>query len=66
MNTLMYEHPLTAEHLRTVRDVLKYQVVGPISKDLACGDSGIGAMTEWKDVVALVVRQFNLRKEDDA
>lgn len=40
MNTLMYEHPLTAEHIRTVKDVIKYNVVGPIGKNLACGDIG--------------------------
>lgn len=40
MNTLMYEHPLTAVHLATVRDVIKYNVVGPIGKMLACGDIG--------------------------
>ena len=42
MNTLMYEHPLTAEHLRIVREVVGYEVVGPIGKKLACGDVG-----EW-------------------
>lgn len=40
MNTLMYEHPLTAEHLRIVREVVGYEVVGPIGKTLACGDVG--------------------------
>jgi phosphopantothenoylcysteine decarboxylase len=40
MNTLMYEHPLTAEHIKTVKDVIKYNVVGPIGKNLACGDIG--------------------------
>ncbi|OBZ69047.1 putative thymidylate synthase [Grifola frondosa] len=40
MNTLMYEHPLTAEHLRVLRDVIGYEVVGPIGKTLACGDVG--------------------------
>jgi phosphopantothenoylcysteine decarboxylase len=37
----MYEHPLTAEHLRVIRDVVRYQVVGPIGKNLACGDVGM-------------------------
>ncbi|OCB87739.1 flavo protein [Sanghuangporus baumii] len=60
MNTLMYEHPLTTEHLRIVRDVLHYEVVGPIGKNLACGDIGLGAMTEWKDIVNIVVRRFML------
>lgn len=80
MNTLMYEHPLTAEHLRVVKDVIKYNVVGPIGKALACGDIGefsatqylifhsngqaclgVGAMSEWKDIVQIVVDRFQLR-----
>ncbi|KAG7440891.1 flavoprotein [Guyanagaster necrorhizus] len=61
MNTLMYDHPLTAEHLRIVRDVVKYNVVGPIGKGLACGDVGLGAMTEWRDIVRIVVEKFHLR-----
>jgi phosphopantothenoylcysteine decarboxylase len=40
MNTFMYEHPLTDEHLRIVKEVIGYTVVGPIGKTLACGDAG--------------------------
>jgi len=40
MNTLMYEHPLTSEHIRIVQDIVGYDVVGPIGKGLACGDVG--------------------------
>ena len=40
MNTLMYEYPLTNEHLRVVKEVIGYTVVGPIGKTLACGDVG--------------------------
>jgi len=54
MNTLMYEHPLTAQHLKVVHEI-GYNVVGPIGKNLACGDVGVGAMTEWKDIVALAL-----------
>ncbi|KAF8964232.1 flavoprotein [Flammula alnicola] len=60
MNTLMYEHPLTAEHVRIIKDVVGYNVVGPIGKKLACGDIGAGAMTEWKDIVRIVVDYFHL------
>lgn len=60
MNTFMYEHPLTSEHLRTVQEVVRYQVVGPIGKGLACGDVGLGAMTEWRDIVQIVVDKFGL------
>ena len=40
MNTLMYMHPLTAKQLAIARHELGYEVVGPISKLLACGDLG--------------------------
>jgi len=36
----MYEHPLTPEHLRIVKEVVQYNIVGPIAKNLACGDVG--------------------------
>jgi phosphopantothenoylcysteine decarboxylase len=78
MNTLMYEHPLTAQHLRVVQEVVKYHVVGPVGKGLACGDVGmqsihalgdtlltsclgLGAMTEWKDIVKIVVDKMQLQ-----
>ncbi|VDB90203.1 unnamed protein product [Peniophora sp. CBMAI 1063] len=62
MNTLMYQHPLTSRHLAIIRDVIGYTVVGPISKGLACGDVGVGAMVEWRDIVAAVVEKFALTK----
>ncbi|KAI0299004.1 flavoprotein [Multifurca ochricompacta] len=65
MNTLMYEHPLTAHHIRTIREVIGYNVVGPVSKGLACGDVGVGAMVDWRDIVASVVERFLLIKDLD-
>lgn len=79
MNTLMWEHPLTARHLRQLAadaagreppDELaaeqlldwmnansqRLRVVGPITKRLACGDVGVGAMAEVDAVVAAVQR----------
>jgi phosphopantothenoylcysteine decarboxylase len=76
MNTLMWEHRLTSQHLRTVAanagaaeagDVamspeaivawinqqernLKLRIVPPISKRLACGDVGVGAMAELEEI----------------
>ena len=46
MNTAMWEHPLTARQLRTLREELGYVVVPPVEKLLACGDRGQGAMAE--------------------
>ncbi|GAA5979717.1 hypothetical protein JCM10908_003018 [Rhodotorula pacifica] len=62
MNTHMYSHPLTAKQLKMVREELGYEVHGPIGKTLACGDVGLGAMTEWSDIVALVVQRYDLQK----
>lgn len=75
MNTLMWQHPFTRRHLRSLAadagaghipahladDALIQQindrsptlrVVGPITKTLACGDTGVGAMAEVAEVVA--------------
>ncbi|KAI8092149.1 flavoprotein [Gilbertella persicaria] len=46
MNTSMWQHLLTARHLDILESVLKYHIIHPISKKLACGDTGIGAMAE--------------------
>jgi len=57
MNTLMYDHPLTQKQIKVVQEI-GIEVNGPISKTLACGDTGLGAMTEWKDIVGLIVTRF--------
>eukprot|EP00052_Salpingoeca_macrocollata_P011247 m.86464 g.86464 ORF g.86464 m.86464 type:complete len:153 (-) comp17964_c0_seq3:242-700(-) len=43
MNTAMWEHPTTARNLKLLTD-MGYHVIDPVSKLLACGDSGLGAM----------------------
>lgn len=83
MNTLMWEHPMTVQHLRKLvkqfglkakkrldADQLVTAInaqhsphlrfVGPISKLLACGDTGQGAMAEVKDIAIAVAEQFTL------
>ncbi|MBY0459544.1 MAG: phosphopantothenoylcysteine decarboxylase [Gemmataceae bacterium] len=77
MNTLMWQHPFTKRHLRSIAadlgaghipahladDALIQQindrsptlrVVPPVSKMLACGDVGVGALAEVVDVVGAV------------
>ena len=39
MNTYMWEHPLTQEHIEKLQS-LKYIQIPPVSKTLACGDHG--------------------------
>jgi phosphopantothenoylcysteine decarboxylase len=74
MNTLMWEHPLTARHLRqlaadagvdvsntnSLDDIIRQvnegcsnlRIVAPQTKELACGDVGIGAMAEVGEIVS--------------
>ena len=58
MNTLMWEHPVTARHIEQItadlRDSLR--VVMPVSKKLACDDVGLGAMAEREAIVAELAR----------
>lgn len=55
MNTHMYQHPLTADHLRVVQEKLGYLVSGPQGAGkLACGDEGPGKMTDWREIVAMI------------
>ena len=58
MNTAMWHHPVTAEQLRrldkdwSVDNGGWFHVLRPIEKELACGDTGSGAMHDWKLIVA--------------
>ncbi|KAI9189479.1 hypothetical protein H9P43_000912 [Blastocladiella emersonii ATCC 22665] len=54
MNTAMWEHPATADHLATLQR-WGYRVIDPISKKLACGDIGTGAMAEPATIAATVL-----------
>ncbi|KAL7269676.1 hypothetical protein RUND412_007643 [Rhizina undulata] len=60
MNTQMYIHPLTARHLEEVEKWDWCEVHRPVEKTLACGDTGVGAMREWGDVVEVVVQRLRL------
>ena len=77
MNTLMWQHPFTRRHLKSIatdagaahlpmhlddvqliaqiNDRSKtLRIVPPVTKALACGDVGVGALAEVGDIVAAV------------
>jgi phosphopantothenoylcysteine decarboxylase len=78
MNTLMWQHPVTARHLRQLAaddgapaplDVQanelpdwinarcrRLRLVAPVSRLLACGDEGVGALAAPEEVVAALSR----------
>ena len=67
MNTFMWHQRITAEHLATLRQ-RGVEVVSPVVKALACGDTGMGAMATVDDVVAATVEalQEHTKKHDKA
>ncbi|RHZ68235.1 hypothetical protein Glove_296g38 [Diversispora epigaea] len=60
MNTYMWEHPFTSKHLRVLSDQLGFQIISPMSKKLACGDTGIGAMAEVITIIDFIVQKLSL------
>ncbi|KAI8813558.1 Phosphopantothenoylcysteine decarboxylase [Cladochytrium replicatum] len=63
MNTFMWTHPFTERHLDTLKGFLGYSVINPISKKLACGDTGVGAMAEVDTIVEKVCSLFDEQSE---
>jgi phosphopantothenoylcysteine decarboxylase len=53
MNTHMWTSPFTERHLKEL-DGLGIRLIEPISKKLACGDVGTGAMAEPLNIVETV------------
>lgn len=61
MNTAMWRHPVTERHLEVLRGWDWIEVLQPQgSKVLACGDVGVGAMTEWTEVVKETEKRLGL------
>lgn len=54
MNTFMWHQRITGTHLAALEE-RGVRVVPPVSKKLACGDTGLGAMAEVADVVEAAV-----------
>ncbi len=46
MNTRMWENPLTQEHLQKITAVYNLTLIDPITKVLADGDEGVGALAD--------------------
>ena len=62
MNTAMWEQPVTAEHLTKLSGSYGdwIRVLRPIEKELACGDTGSGAMKDWREIVHEIERSMVL------
>ena len=55
MNTDMWYHPITQEHLKTfARHNPVSNIINPVSGNLACGTEGVGAMAPISSIVECV------------
>jgi phosphopantothenoylcysteine decarboxylase len=54
MNTEMWSHPATQEHIDILNRWYRLTIVNPVSKLLACGDEGIGGIAETHDIIAAI------------
>jgi phosphopantothenoylcysteine decarboxylase/phosphopantothenate--cysteine ligase len=56
MNTRMWENPAVQRNLGILRDLYgrRLHQVGPVSKELACKEEGLGAMAEVQDIFEVV------------
>ena len=62
MNVRMWEHPSTKENLQKLKN-FGYQIIGPETGDMACGEYGQGKMTEPQEIINDIEQYFfNLKK----
>ncbi|XP_075168030.1 phosphopantothenoylcysteine decarboxylase [Haematobia irritans] len=59
MNTRMYDHPATAEHITKLKS-WGYHEIPTISKTLMCGDTGNGAMAEVDTIVDHILSNLRM------
>ncbi|TPX08059.1 uncharacterized protein E0L32_010259 [Thyridium curvatum] len=68
MNTAMWLHPLTGKQIRILEEDWGvkpdgtgwFEVLRPMEKTLACGDSGVGGMMAWQEIVKVLEFRLGL------
>lgn len=63
MNTAMWRQPITSRHIRKLsKETFKgyIEVLQPMSKALACGDVGDGAMVDYGELVGILKLRCSL------
>ncbi|CAI4222643.1 unnamed protein product [Auanema sp. JU1783] len=56
MNTMMWDNPLTAQHRKTLKELLRFKEIPPMEKSLMCGDHGIGAMATVNMISTIIAQ----------
>lgn len=64
MNTRMFDHPVTNEHITTLKS-WGYDEIPTISKTLMCGDTGNGAMAEVETIIKHILNKFAVNEMEN-
>jgi len=76
MNVHMWRHPITKRQIRVLEEEWGvcdevadlhskegwFEVLRPQEKELVCGDVGVGAMVDWKEIVQVIEQRLGLEK----
>lgn len=62
MNTVMYNNPIVQNNINILLEN-GYKVMKPISKKLACGEEGLGALPDTKDIAEEINKIINFKEE---
>ncbi|KZL68523.1 phosphopantothenoylcysteine decarboxylase [Colletotrichum incanum] len=61
MNSAMHAHPITAKQVKVLEEEWSwFEVLKPMEKTLACGDTGSGAMMSWEEIVKITEERLGL------
>lgn len=54
MNTAMWENPITEMHIKRCGQLYKLSLIEPVTKRLADGDEGVGALAEDEIIISVL------------
>lgn len=61
MNPMMWQHAATQDNLKTlIKRGIK--IIGPDSGDMACGETGLGRMSDPEDILTAITNHFTANK----
>jgi len=54
MNTAMWDNPLVQRNMDILKGTERFEVVPPVEKTLACGETGVGGLADEEDLLAAI------------
>jgi phosphopantothenoylcysteine decarboxylase/phosphopantothenate--cysteine ligase len=54
MNTAMWDNPLVQRNMDILKGTERFEVVPPVEKTLACGETGVGGLAGEEDLLAAI------------